>query len=53
LQTACGPLAAGYERHDVLHMLGAAAAQELWHVVHESEPFERDRYVRALEALPS
>jgi Domain of unknown function (DUF1841). len=52
-QTARRLLAAGYERHDVLHMLAAAAAQEVWHVIHEREPFERDRYVRALEALPA
>jgi hypothetical protein len=34
-------------------MLGGAAAQEVWHVLQERGPFERDRYVSALEALPA
>ena len=50
-QTARRLLAAGYERHDVLHMLAEAAAQELRHVLHEHAPFDRNRYVHALERL--
>lgn len=50
-QTARRLLDGGYERHDVLHMLGSAAAGEIWHLLHERSPFDRDRYVRALEAL--
>jgi hypothetical protein len=52
-QTARRLLAAGYERHDVLHMLGGAAAREVWHVMHDQAPFERGRYVSSLEALPA
>jgi hypothetical protein len=51
-QTARRLLAAGHERHDVLHMLGSAAAGEIWHLLHERAPYDRDRYARALEALP-
>ncbi|MGH9222718.1 MAG: DUF1841 family protein [Acidimicrobiales bacterium] len=42
---------AGYDRHEVLHMLGSVAAQELWQV-QRSEPFDRERYSAALAALP-
>jgi Domain of unknown function (DUF1841) len=50
-QTTRRLLAAGHERHDILHMLGAAAAEELWQVLHENVPFDRERYVRILETL--
>jgi hypothetical protein len=51
-QTARRLLALGYERHDVLHMLGSAVAGELWHVTHEGVPFDHERFVGALDALP-
>jgi len=38
---------AGYDRHDVLHMLGSVAAEELWHVQHDHEPFDRARHAGA------
>lgn len=50
-QTARRLLAAGHDRHDVLHMLGGAAAQELWHVLDEGTAFDRNRYVQALDTL--
>lgn len=44
--------AEGFERHDVLHMLGSVAAGELWHVVKGQSDVDRGRYVGALDALP-
>lgn len=49
---ACRLLDAGYERHEVFHMLGSAAASEIWNALHEGKPYDRERYVRALNALP-
>lgn len=51
-QTAQRLLDAGYERHEVLHMLGSAVSAELWQVTHEHEPFDRERYLAALRDLP-
>jgi hypothetical protein len=42
----------GYERHDILHMLGSAALEQLWEMVCEGRPYDRDRYVAALAGLP-
>ena len=44
--------AAGYERHEVLHMLASVNAAEFWSVEHDGVPFDRDRYLAALDALP-
>lgn len=44
--------AAGFERHDVLHMLGSVVAGELWHVSQGRTEVDPDRYVAALDALP-
>ncbi len=51
-QTARRLLAAGYGRHDVLHMLGSVVATEMWGVLHEGREYDHARYVRALDALP-
>ncbi|MGQ0802347.1 MAG: DUF1841 family protein [Actinomycetota bacterium] len=45
-------LAAGYDRHDILHMLASAVSGEVWSTLHEGEPHDRDRYLTALDALP-
>jgi len=50
-ETARRLLDAGYERHDVLHMIGSAFTVELWTVWHEGKPADTTRYVRALRAL--
>jgi hypothetical protein len=50
-QTARRLLDAGYERHDVLHLIGSAFTSELWAVWHEGKPADTRRYVRALRAL--
>lgn len=44
--------ALGYERDDVLHMLGSVVARELWHVVEAGAPSDPSRYVAALDELP-
>lgn len=51
--TAKRLLAAGYERHDVLHMLGSALMGEIWDVLQDrGSPQDRSGYVQRLEALP-
>ena len=45
-------LGLGYERHEILHMIGSAFSSELWQVLAAGEPSDPARYVRALEALP-
>jgi len=50
--TAKRLIAAGYERHEILHMLASALAPQLWRVMAEHETFSRDGYVAALGALP-
>jgi hypothetical protein len=52
-QTACQLLDAGYERHEILHMLGSALATRIWAALDESEPLASEDYVRALRLLPS
>lgn len=51
-QTARRLREAGYERHEILHMLASALTAEIWSALHENQPYAHDRYVRALEALP-
>jgi len=43
--------AGGYERHEVLHMLGSVVVGELWQVMQEV-PYGRERVAAALDALP-
>jgi hypothetical protein len=50
-QTAQRLLAAGYRRHAILHMLGSVFSRSAWHAL-QGEEYDRERYVRALEALP-
>jgi hypothetical protein len=52
-QTACRLLDAGYERHEILHMLGSAMAATIWTVLEESSPRGSEAYVRALHLLPA
>jgi len=44
--------AAGYDRHEILHMLAPVLVGEIWAVESEGAPCDRDRYVAALDALP-
>ncbi|MGI8414493.1 MAG: DUF1841 family protein [Solirubrobacteraceae bacterium] len=50
--TAARLLKSGYDRHEILHMLAAPVAQQVWGTLHEERPYDRDRHVAALEALP-
>jgi hypothetical protein len=52
-QTAKRLIAADYERHEILHMLGSALTSEIWHVLSERRPDDGDRYLDALAALPA
>jgi Domain of unknown function (DUF1841) len=51
-QTAQRLLDAGYERHEVLDMLGSALSAEIWQILHAGKAADTARYVRALEKLP-
>lgn len=43
---------AGYERHEILHMLGRPVSDQIWAALHEDQPYDHDRHVAALRALP-
>jgi hypothetical protein len=51
--TAARLLDSGYDRHDILHMLAAPVAQQVWGTLHEERPYDRDLHVAALQALPA
>ena len=52
-QTARRLLDAGYERHEIFHMIGSALTSGIWTLLHEQKPADTSRYLRALEALPA
>jgi hypothetical protein len=45
-------LEAGYERHEILHMLALPVSEQVWGALHDERPYERERHVAALQALP-
>jgi hypothetical protein len=51
-QTACRLLDAGYERHEILHMMGSALTGEIWTLLHERKGADLSTYVARLRALP-
>jgi hypothetical protein len=51
-ETAKRLLDAGYERHEVLHMLGSVVAGELFEVMSARRPADLDRMRAAFAALP-
>lgn len=51
-QTAQRLLAAGYERHEILHMLASVVAREVFDVLAEGRAVDPAGYVRALAGLP-
>jgi Domain of unknown function (DUF1841) len=51
-ETAKRLLDAGYERHEVLHMLGSVVAGELFEVMNAREPADLGRMRAAFAALP-
>jgi hypothetical protein len=50
--TAVRLLDAGYERHEILHMLGRLVSDQVWEALHDERPYDRERHVAALDALP-
>lgn len=50
--TAARLLDAGYERHEILHMLGRPVSDQVWSAVHDERPYDGERHVAALRALP-
>jgi hypothetical protein len=51
-ETAVRLLDAGYERHEILHMLGRPVSDQIWAALHGKRPYDRGRHVAALRALP-
>jgi hypothetical protein len=51
-QTATRLIAAGGDRHEVLHMLGLTASDQIWSAIHDQRPYDRAAHIAALEALP-
>jgi hypothetical protein len=43
---------AGYERHEILHMLMRSASNQVWAALHDEQPYDRDRHIAELHALP-
>lgn len=44
---------AGYERHEIFHMLGRPVTDQIWAAWHEHQPCDRARHVAGLRALPA
>ena len=43
---------AGYERHEILHMLSRPVSDQIWAAWHDEQPYDRARHLAALRALP-
>ena len=50
--TAVRLLDAGYERHEILHMLARPVSDQLWEALHDERPYDHERHAAALHALP-
>jgi hypothetical protein len=51
-QTAKRLLSAGYDRHEIFHMLGSALVPQLWRALSEGERASNEEYLDALADLP-
>ncbi len=51
-ETAVRLLNCGYERHEILHMLGGPVAAQVWEAWHDERAYDHDAHVAALQALP-
>jgi len=51
-ETAVRPRDTGYERHEILHMLGRPVSDQIWAAWRDNQPDDRGRHVAALRALP-
>jgi hypothetical protein len=45
-------LKAGYGRHEILHMLAGPVVDQVWGALHDERPYDRERHLDALRALP-
>lgn len=52
-RTAQRLLEFGYDRHEVLHLLGSVVAREVWSALELGRPFDRARFAAALDELPA
>jgi Domain of unknown function (DUF1841) len=50
--TAVRLLGMGYDRHEVLHMLGRTVSNQVWAAWHDGEPYDPARHIAELRALP-
>jgi hypothetical protein len=50
--TAKRLLDAGYERHEILHMLMRPVSNQVWATWHDGEEYDQDRHVAELEGMP-
>lgn len=50
--TAVRLIEAGYERDEILHMLASPVAEQVWGALHDKRPYDRERHLAALQALP-
>jgi hypothetical protein len=51
-ETAVRLLDAGYERHEILHMLGRPVSDQVWRALHDERPYDRERHIATLRTLP-
>jgi hypothetical protein len=51
-ETAVRLVEAGYERHEIMHMLSRPVSEQVWAALHDQRPYDRERHVAALRALP-
>lgn len=51
-ETAVRLGAAGYERHEILHMLSRPVSDQVWAALRDQAPYDKARHVAALRALP-
>lgn len=50
-QTLDRLLAAGYRRDQAVQLIGSAVLQEIWHILHEHRPFDRDHFRTLLDQV--
>ena len=51
-ETAARLRDAGYERHEIFHMLGRPVSNQIWAGWQDHKPYDRPRHVADLRALP-
>ena len=42
----------GYDRHEVFHMIGSVMSTQVWQVLHDKRPADREQIRQSLAALP-